>query len=211
MTMTYAQLVTNVSDTVENEFTTAQIDMFIDLAEQTIYNTVQIPALRKNVTGNISASDRYLTMPTDFLYPLSLAVVTAAGDYVYLLNKDVSFLLSAYPNPTTEGTPAHYAIFSETAFILGPTPDAGLVTELHYGYYPESIVTAGTTWLGNEFDSALFNGTLVEAARFLKLEADTVAQYENMYTQAITLLRNLGAGKLKQDVYRSGETRIGVN
>ena len=132
--------------------------MFTQQAEQKIYSTVQIPPLRKNQTGTLTTDYEYLIYPTDFLYPLSLAIVDGDGDYNYLLNKDVNFMREAYPNPATTGEPKHYAIFDKTAFILGPTPDSNYEAEIHYGYYPESIVTASTTWLGDDFDSALLNG-----------------------------------------------------
>ena len=143
----------------------------------------------------------------------SLAVIDTDGEYHYLLNKDVNFIREAYPknNVASRGRPKHYANFDDSAFILGPTPDLSYSTELHYGYYPESIVTAGTTWLGNEFDSALLNGALVEAIRFMKGEQDMVALYERLYVQAIGLLKNLGDGKLRQDAYRSGQVRIPVS
>ena len=184
--------------------------MFTKQAEQKIYSTVQIPPLRKNQTGTLTTSNKYLTYPTDFLYPLSLALVDGDGDYNYLLNKDVNFMREAYPNPATTGEPKHYAIFDKTAFILGPTPDSGYTMELHYGYYPESIVTASTTWLGDDFDSALLNGALVEAIRFLKGEPDMIALYEKMYMQSIALLKNFADGKLRQDVYRDGQLRSKV-
>jgi hypothetical protein len=205
--MNYTELKTNIQDICENTFTDEQLAMFTEQAEQKIYNAVEIPALRRNSTGNVTTGVAYLSVPTDFLYTYSLAVVDAAGDYVYLLNKDVNFVREAYPTSTATGLPKHYAYFSDTSFLLGPTPDAAYAVELHYGHYPESIVTAGTTWLGNEFDSALLNGALVEAIRFMKGEADLVSLYDKMYMQAITLLKNLGDGKLREDVYRSGQTR----
>lgn len=204
----YATLCTQVQDICEQTFTDAQLSMFFDNAEQKIYNTVQIPALRKNQTGSLTADNKYLVYPTDFLYPFSLAVIDGDGNYTYLLNKDVNFIREAYPGPTDTGAPKHYAVFDDTAFILGPTPDAAYAVELHYGYYPESIVTAGTTWLGDEFDSALLNGALVEAIRFQKGEPDMVALYQKMYVDAIALLKNLGDGKLREDMYRSGQLRI---
>ena len=184
--------------------------MFTQQAEQKIYTTVELPVLRKNQTGTLTTSNKYLTYPTDFLYPLSLAIVDGSGNYNYLLNKDVNFIREAYPDPATTGEPKHYAIFDKTAFILGPTPDSGYAAEIHYGYYPESIVTAGTTWLGDDFDSALLNGALMEAIRFLKGEPDMVALYEKLYVQAITLLSNLADVKLRGDVYRDGERRRGA-
>lgn len=209
--MNYVDLCANIQDICENTFTPSQLALFTQQAEQRIYNTVQIPALRKNVTGTLTANNKYLSTPTDFLYTYSLAVVDGAGAYSYLLNKDVNFIREAYPTPTATGLPKFYAYFDDNTFIVGPTPNTAYTVELHYGYYPPSIVTANTTWLGDEFDSALLNGALVEAIRFMKGEPDMVALYEKMYTQAIALLKNLGDGKLRQDAYRSGQVRIQVN
>ena len=211
--MDYSSLCTNIQDICENEFSAGQLAMFTQQAEQKIYNTVQIPALRKNVTGTATVGVPYLQIPTDFLYCYSLALVGADGVYHYLLNKDVNFIREAYPanDVASRGRPKHYANFSTAAFILGPTPDFAYTAELHYGYYPPSIVTAGTTWLGDEFDSALLNGALLEAIRFMKGEQDVVAMYEKLYMQAIGLLKQLGDGKLRQDTYRSGQVRIPVS
>jgi len=217
--MNYAELKTNIADICENEFTADQYAMFTQQAEQKIYNTVQLANLRKNVTGTLTASNKYLAAPNDFLSVYSLAIYPAAGgNYEYLLDKDVNFIRQAYPNPATTGKPKHYAIFgpqssdvNELTFILGPTPDATYAAELHYYYYPESIVTAGETWLGENFDSALLNGSLVEAIRFMKGEADMVKLYQDMYMQAIALLKNLGDGKQRTDTYRDGQTRIKVS
>lgn len=209
--MNYVELKVNVQDICEMTFTEEQLAMFTQQAEQKIYNTVQIPALRRNVTGTLTSGNKYLQTPEDFLYAYSIAVVDFNGAYHYLLNKDVNFLREAYPNPTDTGLPKHYAYFDDDTFIVGPTPDEGYTSELHYGYYPESIVTAGTTWLGDEFDSALLNGALLEAIRFMKGEPDMVATYEKMYLQAITLLKSLGDGKLREDAYRSGQFRVPVS
>ena len=228
--MNYAQLSANIQAYLENTFPDTgtwdgqtvtskdQIDTFIQQAEQRIYNTVQFPSLRKNVTGITTANNKYLSMPGDFLATYSLAVIDATGAYEYLLNKDVNFIRQAYPNPATTGKPKHYAIFgpqsndvNELTFILGPTPDATYNAELHYYYYPESIVTAGETWLGENFDSALLNGALVEAIRFMKGEPDMVKLYQDMYFQAIALLKNLGDGKQRMDAYRDGQLRIAVS
>jgi hypothetical protein len=209
--MNYTELKTNIEDICENSFTDDQLAMFTQQAEQKIYNTVQIPALRKNVTGTLTASNKYLSSPGDFLYSYSLAVVDNDGVYHYLLNKDVNFMREAYPNPTSEGLPKHYAFFDNNSFILGPTPDSAYTMELHYGYYPQSIVTAGTTWLGDEFDSALLNGALIEAIRFMKGEPDIIQNYEKMYLQSIALLKTLGDGKLREDTYRSGQFRAEVS
>jgi hypothetical protein len=209
--MNYTELKTNIEDICENSFTDDQLAMFTQQAEQKIYNTVQIPALRKNVTGTLSADNKYLSTPSDFLWSYSLAVVDGSGNYHFLLNKDVNFMREAYPNPTDTGLPKHYAYFDDNTFIVGPTPDSSYSSELHYGYYPQSIVTAGTTWLGDEFDSALLNGALIEAIRFMKGEPDIVAMYEKLYLQAITLLKSLGDGKLREDAYRSGQFRVPVS
>ena len=210
--MNYTELKTNIEDICENSFTDDQLAMFTQQAEQKIYNSVQIPALRKNVTGRTQANNQYLNVPiSDFLYTYSLAVIDSNGSFTYLLNKDVNFIREAYPIPTTTGLPKHYAYFSQTSFLLGPTPTNVYDVELHYGYYPESIVTAGTTWLGTEFDSALLNGALIEAIRFLKGEPDIIANYEKMFGLAMALLKNLGDGKLREDTYRSGQYRMSVS
>jgi hypothetical protein len=169
------------------------------------------PRCVKTLPGTLTSSNKYLSTPSDFLWSYSLAVVDGSGVYHFLLNKDVNFMREAYPNPTVTGLPKHYAYFDDNTFIVGPTPDSGYASELHYGYYPQSIVTAGTTWLGDEFDSALLNGALLEAIRFMKGEPDIVAMYEKMYLQAITLLKSLGDGKLREDAYRSGQFRIPVS
>jgi hypothetical protein len=209
--MNYTELKANIEDICENSFTDAQLAMFTEQAEQKIFNTVQVPALRKNQTGNLTASNKYLAMPSDFLWNYSLAVIDGDGAYHFLINKDVNFIREAYPTPTSTGLPKHYAYFDDDTFILGPTPDTSYPVEIHYGYYPKSIVTAGTTWLGDNFDSALLNGALIEAIRFMKGEPDLVANYEKLYVQAIALLKNLGDGKLREDAYRSGQVRNPVS
>ena len=209
--MNYTELKTNIEDICENSFTDDQLAMFTQQAEQKIYNSVQIPALSKNVTGTLSTNNKYLSTPSDFLWSYSLAVVDGSGNYHFLLNKDVNFMREAYPSPTSTGLPKHYAYFDDNTFIVGPTPDAGYTSELHYGYYPQSIVTANTTWLGDEFDSALLNGALIEAIRFMKGEQDIVAMYEKLYLQSVTLLKGLGDGKLREDAYRSGQFRVPVS
>ena len=208
--MDYTQLKVDIQDICETTFTDAQLAMFTEQAEQKIYNSVQIPALRKNVTGAVTANNTYLDIPSDFLWSYSLAVIDGDGNYSFLINKDVNFIREAYPKATSIGLPVHYAYFNDDAFIVGPTPDSNYSVELHYGYYPASIVTAGTTWLGDEFDSALLNGALIEAIRFLKGEPDMVALYERLYVQAIGLLKNLGDGKLREDAFRSGQYRVAV-
>ena len=222
--MNYVELCQNIEDICENTFTSDQLAMFTKQAEQKIYNFVQLAYLRKNVTGILTANNKYLAAPADFLSVYSMAVVDTDGNYHYLLNKDVNWIREAYPKPTSTGTPKYYAIFgptttnsvppvltNELSFILGPTPSSGLNVELHYFFLPESIVDTGTSWLGDNFDSALLNGCLVEAIRFMKGEADMVALYEKMYLQAVTLLKQLGDGKERQDAYRSGQVRDKVS
>ncbi len=216
--MNYTELKANIADICENTFTDAEYAMFTQQAEQRIYSTVQLANLRKNVTGTLTADNKYLSAPVDFLSTYSIAVVDAAGDYHYLLNKDVNFIREAYPSGSYTALPKHYAIFgprsddpNELSFIVGPTPDDDYAVELHYYFYPESIVTAGDTWLGENFDSALLNGALVEAIRYMKGEADLVKLYQDMYVQSITLLKNLGDGKQRMDAYRDGQVRIPVN
>jgi hypothetical protein len=208
--MNYAELTANIQTICENTFGATELAMFTQQAEQKIYATVELSALRKNQTGTVTANNSYLTMPAGMLYVYSLAVIDATGKYYFLLNKDVNFIREAYPTPTSTGIPQHYGVFDQNTFILGPRPNSNYAVEMHFGYYPESIVTAGTTWLGEEFDSALLNGALVEAIRFMKGEPDLVALYEKMYVQAIALLKNLGDGKLRQDMYRDGQVKVRV-
>ena len=216
--MTYTELCDNIADICENTFTANEYALFTKQTEQRIYNTVQLANLRKNVTGALASGNKYLSAPDDFLSTYSLAVIDASGDYSYPLNKDVNFIREAYPSATATGLPRHYAIFgpqssavTELSFIMGPTPDANYNVELHYYYYPESIVTAGSTWLGDNFDSALLNGALVEAIRFMKGEQDLVTLYQSMYVQSIALLKNLGDGKQRMDAYRDGQVRTAVS
>jgi len=303
--MNYSELVTAVQDYCENTFPTVDMNAMIRIAEQNIYNTVQLANLRKNVTGSLSVGNQYLSAPDDFLSVYSLAVIKSNGEDLYLLNKDVNFIREAYPNPGTtsvsaRGLPKHYAIFgptynntNELSFILGPTPDQAYGVELHFYYLPESIVQApisstfilsngtgytngtyfnvpllggggnsatadivisgggvtsvslvnkgcfyavsdvlninsssvggtgagfslsvtavtnptGTTWLGDNFETALFNGTMLEAIRYMKGDADLVQFYQQQYTQAMALLKNLGDGKQRMDAYRDGQVR----
>jgi hypothetical protein len=238
--MNYAQLFETIKGYVENDFPNTQfsdstggtgtytskeqIDTFIQQAEERIYNSVQFPAIRKNVTGTTTSSNRYLSSPSDFLAVYSMAVIDGDGNYEYLLNKDVNYIRAAYPNPSVTGLPKYYALFGPTttndsppvitneySFILGPTPDAAYSIELHYYYYPESIVTASTTWLGDNFDSALLYGSLVEAYTYMKGEADVLANYNKRYEEAMILAKRLGDGMERRDAYRSGQVRMTVN
>lgn len=203
-----------------------QINTFITQAEQRIYNSVQFPSLRKNVTGTAAISNKYLSCPTDFLSSFSMAVINpTTGAYSFLLNKDVNFIRESFPTPTDTGTPAYYALFgptttsanppvptTELSFLLGPTPDASYSIELHYYYYPESITTisSGQTWLGDNIDSVLLYGAMVEACTFQKAEADILANYNGKYQEALMLAKRLGDGLERQDAYRSGQARVPV-
>ena len=215
--MNYAQLVSAIKGYAENDFpatagnftSTDQVNTFIKEAEQRIYNSVQFPAIRKNVTGTTTNGNKYLAMPVDFLAPYSMAVIDpATTDYEYLLNKDVNFIRAAYPSASDSGIPAYYAIFDDNTFILGPTPNAAYTMELHYYYYPASIVDAGTSWLGDNFDSVLLYGALLEAASFMKSDPDTIKNYTERYNEALLLAKRLGDGLDRSDAYRSGQFRM---
>jgi hypothetical protein len=208
--MNYTQLVAEIQSYTENQFETADINTFIKEAEQRIYNSVQFPAIRRNKTGTTTVNNKYLTCPSDWLATFSLAVIDASGNYKYLLDKDVNFIRASYPAPTSTGLPEYYALFDQNTFILGPTPDNNYSVELHYYYYPESIVTANNTWLGDNFDSALLYGSLLEAYTYMKGEADVLAQYQKRYDEAMFLLKQLGDGKNRRDAYRNGQVRVPV-
>ena len=239
--MNYAALSSAIQSYTENQFPTTylsdgtpvtaadQIARFVEQAEQRIYNTIQFPSLRKNQYSAITANNKYISLPNDFLSVYSLALVTGAtgspinldtGTFEYLLNKDVNFIRQAYPTPNDTGEPKYYALFgptvsgatitNELSLILGPTPDALYYVELHYYYYPESIVTAGTTWLGDNFDTVLLYGSLVEAYTYMKGEADVMAFYDAKYKEALALAKRLGDGMERQDAYRSGQYRQAV-
>lgn len=237
--MNYQQLVTSIQSYTENQFPdvyladgstedyTAQINRFIEQAEQRIYNSVQFPPLRKNQYSLITTNNKYVSLPTDFLAVYSLALVTGVtsqnldtGTFEYLINKDVNFIRQAYPTPNDTGEPKYYALFgptivssvitNELSIILGPTPDDAYYVELHYYYYPESIVTASTTWLGDNFDSVLLYGSLVEAYTFMKGEQDVITLYDTKYKEALALAKRLGDGMERQDAYRSGQYRQAV-
>ena len=224
--MNYTQLFETIKGYCENDFPNTQftdpsaatatftskeqIDTFIQQAEQRIYNSVQFPNFRKNQTGTLTANNKYLEAPPDFLASYSLAVITD-GSFEYLLNKDVNYIRAAYPSPTDTGVPKYYAQFDDNTFILAPTPDAAYTVEMHYFFYPESIVTASTTWLGDNFDSALLYGALVEAYTYMKGEADIVAAYNKRYEEAMILAKRLGDGMERRDAYRSGQVRMSVN
>jgi hypothetical protein len=224
--MNYTELSAAIQEYTQNYETdfVANIPVFIEQAELRIYNTVQFPSLRKNVTGFTTLGNKYLSCPLDFLAPYSMAVISG-DEYTYLLNKDVNFIREAYPSTAAayRGLPKYYALFgpattntnpavitNELTFLLGPTPDAMYDVELHYYYYPESIVTANTSWLGDNFDSVLLYGSLLEAYTFMKGEQDVVALYQKRYDEALALAKRLGDGMERQDAYRSGQVRVPV-
>lgn len=233
--MNYADLFSQIQTYTENQFpdtfvqvtsgggatnvnATTQINTFITQAEERIYNSVQIPSLRKNVTGNCTASNKYLACPNDYLSSYSLAVINTDGTYEYLLNKDVNFIRQAYPDPTATGLPRYYALFgsrlnapNDLTFILGPTPDSSYGAELHYFYYPESIVTAGSSWLGDNYAPVLLYGALVEAYQYMKGESDMLQVYNSKYQEALQQLNRLGTGLERGDSYRDGQAKIRVN
>ena len=233
--MNYATLFKTIQGYLENDFPSftgadssgsgtatltakQQIDTFITQAEQRIFNSVQFPYFRKNQTGVTTGGNRYLATPPglnnngDFLAVYELAVINpTTSEYEYLLNKDVSYIRAAYANPSTQGIPKYYALFDENTLILGPTPAAAYTVELHYFYYPESITTANTTWLGDNFDSVLLYGSLVEGYTYMKGEADVIANYAKRYEEAMILAKRLGDGMDRRDAYRSGQVRMSVN
>jgi len=225
LNMTYTELVATIEAYTENYESTfvANIPVFVQQAEKRIYNTVQLPPLRKNVTGIISSSNKYLSCPLDFLSAFSFAVIDSTGRFEYLLNKDVNFMRAAYPNPSSTGVPQYYSLFGpmvagsvisdELSFIVAPTPDAQYNVELHYYYYPESITVAadGRTWLGDNYDPVLLYGSLVEAIVFMKGEQDMVTYYEKKFQDALMQLNRLGTGLERGDAYRDGQAKIKVN
>ena len=224
--MNYTQLFETIKGYCENDFpdtsfsdtsgatatftSKEQIDTFIQQAEQKIFNSVQILDLRKNVTGDMTSGNQYLTVPSDWLANFSLAVIDSTGVYSYLLNKDVNFIRESFPDPTATGKPTHYALFDQDSYILGPTPDQSYTTELHYFFYPQSIVTANTSWLGDNYDSVLLYGSLLEAQVFMKGESDVFNAYKEKYGEALSGLKQLSEGKNRQDMYRNEQARYPV-
>ena len=228
--MNYNELFAQIQSYTENQFpefylannstinVTTQINTFIQQAEERIYNTVQIPSLRKNVTGTATTGNPYLSCPDNYLSTYSMAIINTDGTYEYLLNKDVNFIRQSYPSPTATGLPKYYALFgsqytnlNELSFIMGPSPDANYNVELHYFYYPESIVTAGTSWLGDNYDPVLLYGSLVEAYTYMKGEADILTTYVARYQEALGQLKRLGDGLERNDAYRAGQTSLKYN
>jgi hypothetical protein len=221
--VTYVELlaeIQNYTQNYESQFV-ATIPTFVEQAEERIYNSVQIPALRRNVTGVTFGGNKYLSCPSDFLSSFSLAVIDTDGNYEYLLNKDVNFMRASYPNPNDQGLPKFYALFgptvvgetvtTELSFILAPTPDDAYDVELHYYYYPQSITTAGNSWLGDNYSPVLLYGSLVEAYTYMKGEADIMSFYQKKYEEALAQLNRLGTGLERGDAYRDGQAKIKVN
>jgi hypothetical protein len=226
--MNYATLFETIKGYVENDFPdttwtdsagtgtvnftgTEQINTFIQQAEQRIYNSVNLPVERKSVVGSTTANNKYLNFPSGWLSVFSLAVIDPVTQaQTYLLNKDVEYIRECYPDPTSEGVPKYYAVFDNTTFILGPTPDGSYNMEMHYYGYPTSIVTAGTSWLGDNFDSVLLYGSLLEAYTFMKGEQDVIQNYMARYNEALAMLKQLAEGKNRQDTYRTLQARVQV-
>ena len=232
--MNYAELTASIKAYCENDFPQAvgaggltsaeQVARFVQQAEERIFNSVQFPSLRKNVTGTTTTNNKYLSAPSDFLAVYSLAVIDSTGRYEFILNKDVNFIRESYPDPTDTGKPQYYAIFgpttvaaspqplitNELSFILGPTPNTQYGMELHYYYYPVSIAVAGTSWLGDNFDTVLLYGAMLEAATFMKSDPDVMANYKARYDEALSLAKRLGDGMERTDAYRSGQARYPV-
>jgi hypothetical protein len=224
--MNYTELSARIQAYAENEFPASagaltsaqQIATFVQQAEERVFNTVQFPSLRKNVTGTVTVNNKYLSCPDDFLAVYSIAVIQADGSYEYLLNKDVNFIRAAYPTPTDTGLPKYYSLFgpqftlkTELSFILGPTPNANYNVELHYFFYPESITTAGTSWLGDNYDPVLLYGALREAYTYMRGEADMIANIEAKYQEALGQAKRLGDGMERGDAYREGQTKLKYN
>ncbi len=210
--MNYATLSAKIQEYVQSTETSfvANIPTFVQLAEERIYNSVQIPAIRRNQIGTLSANNKYLQVPADWLATFSLAVIAGDGSQEFLLDKDVNFIRQSYPSPTDTGVPAYYAIFDQNTLILGPTPASNYQVEMHYYYYPESIVTAGTSWIGDNFETVLLYGSLREAYTYLKGEADLIQNYEQKYQEAMQMLIRMGDGLNRRDAYRSGQVRVPV-
>ena len=213
--MNYTQLVAELQSYTENSYSTADINTFITQAEERIFNSVQIPDLRRNQIGTTTAGNKYLSAPSDWLATYSLAVIDPATNvYTFLINKDVNFIRESFPDTDAafRGKPEYYAIFDDETFILGPTPDIAYQAELHFFYYPTSITTSATglSWLGDNFSSVLLYGSLLEAATFMMAEEDVMNNYNKRYAEALQLIIGLGDGKNRRDAYRSGQERIPV-
>ena len=207
--MNYTELTAAIKDYTNNTETNfvAAIPTFIKQSEQRIYRSINLPVNRKNVAGTMTEGNAYLSTPTDFLFPLSLSI-TSSSNQIFLLNKDPNFIRSTYPNASTEGTPKYYGLFSDDKFIIGPTPDANYVTELHYYYQPNSIVTDSTSWLGTNADTVLLYACLVEAYTYMKGEPDLMQLYQQRFVEALQLLKGHAEGRMTRDEYRDGTIEV---
>jgi hypothetical protein len=210
--MTYAELKSLVQNYLQNTETTFVSDLpkLIEQAEERILKTVNLPVFRKNVSGTLSTGNQYLSTPSDFLDNFSLSF-TNSNEQTFLLYKDVNFIREAYPNASTTGLPKHYALFDDTTFIVGPTPNDNFVVELHYFYRPASITAgedSGTTWLSTNAMGALLYGTLLESYVYMKGEPDLMTQYERRFLEALARLKNLGEGDNTVDTYRDDVVRV---
>lgn len=218
--MNYAELFDAIRAYTENDFPatvgsgdmsdTEQINAFIRQAETRIYNAVQVPDFRKNAFASTTADNRYLSLPSDWKAVFSISIQDGDGVYSYLLNKDMEFIRESFPDPTDTGLPTYYALFDEDTALLGPTPDDDYTVEMAYFFYPESIVDASTTWLGDNYDPVLLYGTLLEAAVFMQAEEDMIKNYQQRYDEAIAPLKIYAEGKLRQDSYRTEMVRYPV-
>ena len=233
--MNYTTLFQTIKNYCENEFpsttftgtdgtttvttlSNTQVNTFITEAETRIYNAVNIPTLRKNVLGTVTTGNPYLSLPTDWLASYSVAIIDLSGNYNYIINKDVNFIREAYPGPTSTGLPKYYALFGTQytnnfalSYIVGPTPDQNYTVELHYFYYPQSITTAGESWVGDNYDPILLYGSLLEAVIFMKGEQDIIAMYKAKYDEAMLEFRRLCDGLERGDAYRDGQTKLNVS
>lgn len=219
--MNYLELKNAIIDYIESneQVLVDNIPLFVQQTEDRIYNSCQLPALRKNVTGTLTTDNPYLSAPDDFLSVFSMAIISG-NEYFYMLNKDVNFIRQAYPNPNQDkGIPRYYSLFGpqylypkELSFLLGPTPDADYTVELHYFFYPTSITVSdtATTWISENYPPVLLYGALREAVIFQKGEQDMVNYYEKMYQEAMQQLIRLGTGLERGDAYRDGQAKIKV-
>jgi hypothetical protein len=208
MSFTYATLKTAIQDYTDNSESTfvSNLALFITEAEERVFKNVQLSLFRKNVSGNTTASNKYLNIPSDFLAPFSLSVVNESANE-FLEYKDVNFVQSFTPNPATTGTPRYYSMFDISNFILAPTPDAVYTAELHYYYRPASLTAgadSGTTWLSENAPNAMLYGSLVEAYTFMKGDPDLLNTYNQRFSEAIVSLKNFGEAKEVTDDYTTG-------
>ena len=210
--MTYAELKSLIQNYLENTEATFVSDLpkIIEQAETRILKSVKLPVFRKNVEGSITSGNKYLNTPSDFLDNYSLAL-TNSDSQEFLLFKDVNFIREAYPNTSTTRVPKHYALFDNTTFILGPTPNATFVAELHYFYKPTSITAgaeSGTTWLSTNAENALLYGAILESYVYMKGDLNLMQVYEKRYDQALARLKTLGEGENTRDQYRDDTYRV---